>query len=196
MARLIIERPRLHVLVNVVAPDKIAAELLSGKAEIGLGGMESQATHEALSIEALPPRRLYLACRVGHPLAGTRPSLAQVLRYPLVTVVLHGSTADTVPAGSAAEVADRPRNGVSPTIEVTSLDLARHIAARSDALFPGSASMLASDLACGQLVLLDFDAPQLRAQNALVRLRQRTPSPAAQRFLHLLREVEAGWIEA
>ena len=191
VARLINERPKLRVRVTVVAPDKIGAELLSGQHELGLGGRDSQAAHEALSIVPLRAHRLYLACRAGHPLAGKRPTQAQVMSFPLVTVVLHGAAADAVPPGAAAGFEDQPRKGVSPAIEVTSLDLAKRIASQSDALFPGSAAMLRAELSSGELVLLDYDTPQLRAQPALVRLRDRTPSPAALRFLQLLREVEA-----
>ena len=202
VARLINESPGLRVRVTVVSPDEIGAELLSGRHELGLGGFESQLPHEALSVEPLKERRLFLACRPGHPLAGQRPTLAQVLVHPLVTVIMHGRAARAVAPGSNAGTQDARRKGMVPAIEVNSLDTAKRIAHGSDALFPGSATMLAAALHAGDLVTVQFDSPELRATPALVRLRDRTPSPASIRFVELLREVESellateGWLAA
>ena len=191
VARLIDERPGLRVRVTVVGPDEIAGEVLSGRHDLGLGGMEGRTPHDELSVEVLRTRRLYLACRAGHPLAGSRPKLAQVLSYPFVTVLMRGPPARVAATGSGAGSESQQRNGFVPAIEVNSLDTAKRIARQSNALFPGSASMLATELACGQLVTLDFDVPELRAQPGIVRLRNRTLSPAAFRFVELVRAVES-----
>jgi DNA-binding transcriptional LysR family regulator len=182
VARLVNLRPGLRVRVTVVAPDEIQREVLSGRHEIGLGGVESQTVHDELSIVPLRERRLYLACRAGHPLAGSKPTLKQVLGYPLVTVFMHGRTAYVAAMGDGdAGVEDLSRKGFAPAIEVNSLD----------ALFPGSASMLTKEFAHGELVRLDFDGPELRTRSALVRMRNRTPSPAALKFMELVRAVES-----
>ena len=192
VARLVGARPGLRVRVTVVAPDQIQREVLSGRHELGLGGLDSQAPHDERSIVPLRERRLYVACRAAHPLAGSQPTLKQVLGYPLVTVFMHGRTAKVAAMGDGdAGSADLSRNGFAPAIEVNSLDTAKQVTRRSDALFPGSASMLATDFARGELVRLDFDGPELRTQPALIRMRNRTPSPAALKFMELVREVEA-----
>ena len=51
--------------------------------------------------------------------------------------------------------------------------------------------MLATELTCGNLVKLDYDSPALRTQPAIVRLRGRTLSPAALRFVALVRMQES-----
>lgn len=192
VARLVSLRPGLRVRVTVVAPDEIQREVLSGRYEIGLGGIESQFVHDELSIVPLNGRRLYLACRVGHPLAGIKPTLKQVLGYPLVTVFMHGRTARAAAMGDGdAGAEDLSRKGFAPAIEVNSLDTAKQITRRSNALFPGSASMLTTEFAHGELVKLDFDGPDLRTLPALVRMRNRTPSPAALKFMELVRMVES-----
>lgn len=43
---------------------------------------------------------------------------------------------------------------------------------------------------------IDYDAPELRMQSALVQRRHRSLSPAAQRFVQLLHEVESEWVDA
>jgi hypothetical protein len=56
---------------------------------------------------------------------------------------------------------------------------------------PATAAILASDVVAGRLVILDFDAPVLRGSAAIQRLRERTPSPAAQALAQLLRDADA-----
>jgi len=158
VARLINERPKLRVPVNVVAPDNTGTELLSGQHELGPGGLQSRAAHEMLCILPLRTRRLYMVCRSGHPLAGKRPTNQQVMSFPPVTVVIHGAAADAVPHAAAAGFEDQSRQGVSLAVEVISLELADCMAAQSDVLFPGSLTILRPESASGHPVMLDYDA--------------------------------------
>ena len=193
VARLVNQRPGLRVRVTVVGPELIEQEVLSGRHELGLGSVDSQPAHNELSIVPLRERRLVLACRAGHPLAGTRPSVQQVLQYPLVSVFMHGQTARVAATGDGQAGAEDPsRKGFAPAIEVNSIDTAKQVARNSDALFPGSVQMLVREVERGDLVCLDYDSPQLRTRAALVRLRDRTPSPVALKFMEIIRHVEAG----
>ena len=118
--------------------------------------------------------------------------MQQVLGYPRVTVFMHGRTARAAPMGDGeAGAEDLSRKGFAPAIEVNSLDTAKQVTRRSNALFPGSASMLATAFSHGELVRLDYDSPELRTRSALVRMRNRTPSPAALKFMDLVRMVES-----
>jgi DNA-binding transcriptional LysR family regulator len=191
VSRLMTERPGLRIRVSVVDPDGVQGAVLAGDHELGFGGRECLPQHDQLTLEMLRPRRLLLACRPAHPLLRLRPSLAQVLSFPLVTTLLKGSAAATAAAGDAAGVLDSARRAFSPAIEVNSFDAARRIARSSDALFPATPTMLAADLAVEQLATLEFDAPSLRFHPAIVRLRDRTLSPAAHRLLQIVRTIEA-----
>jgi DNA-binding transcriptional LysR family regulator len=182
--------------VTVFGPAEIEREVLSGRFDLGLGGIDSQTPHPDLSITPMRERRLFVAARPGHPLAGTRPTQAQLLRFPFVTVLLQGHQAHAAATGSGAGSADAARKGFVPAIEVNSLDTAKRIAEGSNALFPGSASMLEAHLSSGRLVTLDYDSPTLRTQPAIVCLRQRTLSPAALKFLQWVHEVETELISA
>lgn len=191
VARLLGERPGLRVRVTVVRPDEVGSGVLSRRYEIGLVGGNAQPPHDELSIIPLRRRRLYLACRPNHPLARTKPTLAEVLEYPLVTTQIFGEQARiAIQAGAVDGGAVDRRPRLAPAIEVNSIDAAKRIARESNALLPATASILAAELGSGLLVRLAFDLPVLGAQPALVRLRDRTPSPAALRFLALLRTVE------
>lgn len=67
----------------------------------------------------------------------------------------------------------------------------RQIAAGTDALVPGSVSMLAADVEAGQLVILNASSPRIRTHYAITTLQGSTPSPAALAFIKILRNVEA-----
>jgi DNA-binding transcriptional LysR family regulator len=191
VAQLSNERPGLRIRITQVGPDEISPAVLSREHELGIGGVENQTPHEHLVVEPLKHRRLYLACRPGHPLLAGRPTLAQVLSFPLVTVLLKGRAFTFGAAGVRAGAMDAGRQGFSPAIEVNSFDAAHRIVRMTDALFPATATMLAADLAAGHVATLDFDNAALRATPALVRLKDRTLSPAARRFLAIVQDIEA-----
>ena len=89
-------------------PESIQEEVLSGRHELGMCGIESQPPHDELSIVPMRERRLFLTCRAGHPLAGSRPTLQQVLSYPLVTVFMRGPKARGAFLGDGSAGAGRP----------------------------------------------------------------------------------------
>ncbi|MFN7641664.1 MAG: LysR family transcriptional regulator [Burkholderiales bacterium] len=196
VARLSNERPGLRIRITQVGPDEVSTGVLSREHELGIGGIESQFVHEQLIIEPLKPRRYHLMCRSGHPLLAGRPTLEQVLAFPLVTVLLHGRAAELVARGLRAAYVDADRAGYSPAIEVNSVDAARRIMRRTDALFPATLAMLAPDIEAGHVAAVDFDAPELRGLPAVVRLRERTLTPAALRFLAIVADIEAGLEDA
>jgi DNA-binding transcriptional LysR family regulator len=191
VARLSKERPALRIRINQVGPDEVSAAVLSREHELGFGGFASQFPHEHLRVEPLKQRRLFLACRPGHPLLAGPPSIEQVLSFPMVTVLLHGAAGEVAATGVRAGSMDAGRRGFSPAIEVNSFDAARRIVRQTDALFPATASMLAADLAAGHVATVDFDTPTLRSTPAIVRLSERTLSPAAERFLAIVMLIEA-----
>ena len=194
VARLVNLRPGLRVRVTVVAPDEIAARgaLRSGTRSASAAST-SQFAHEDLSIVPLNERRLYLACRPGHPLAGSKPTLKQVLSYPLVTVFMHGRNGASrrdgrrrapAPKTCRARVLPRPSKSTRWTRPSRSRGAATPC-------FPAVRRCWPTEFSRGELVRLDFDGPELRTRSALVRMRNRTPSPAALKFMELVRKVEA-----
>ena len=190
VASLMNERPGLHIRITQVGPDEVSAAVLSREHELGFGGRDSQTAHEHLRIEPLAPRRLFLACRPGHPLLARPPTLDEVLAYPLITVLLQGPAGAAAATGARAGSVDAARQAFSPAIEVNSFDAARRITRSTDALFPATSTMLAADLEAGHVATLDYDSPLLRSQPAIVRLSDRTLSPSAERFLAIVRDNE------
>jgi DNA-binding transcriptional LysR family regulator len=191
VARLVAAHPKLRVECKVMAPELALAEVLAGRADIGVGTDAMLEPETELEVERFAPQRIHLACRPGHPLLREPGlTLARALQYPLVTTRLSGSDALQVMPGFVPEAA--PRGALPqlvPPIIVNSLAMGRQIASGSDALFPGFTAQLADDLKAGRLVLLEIDAG-LRNAHAAYHRRDRPLAPAGLAFLAKLREVE------
>ena len=99
-------------------------------------------------------------------------------------------------AGDAAGKINPETRDFVPAIHVNSQAIARQIAAGTDAIVPGSASMLADDIRSGRLVTIDFHTPLMRTHYGIVHHRHRTLSPPALAFIECLRSVESEVVAA
>jgi DNA-binding transcriptional LysR family regulator len=79
----------------------------------------------------------------------------------------------------------------APHIEVDELASARTIVLESDALSTATAVQLEPWLRSGHLRVLPFRANWLRLNYGFITLRDRMPSPAAELFMRLVRQIEA-----
>lgn len=198
VARLVAAHPKLRVECTVTDPQDAVAEVLAGRADVGVGSGAGIERDSELVVERFAPLRVHLACRPGHPL--TREpglTLQRALEYPLVATRLRGADAVQVMPGFVPAAV--PRDVVPelvPPIVVNSVAMGRRIAAGSDALCAGFASQLADDVAAGRLVLLDVDDAMLRNAHAAYHRRDRPPAPATLAFLDRLREVERELLQA
>jgi DNA-binding transcriptional LysR family regulator len=191
-ARLISAHPRLRVQVLTASPQWVTSEVLAGRFEVGIADVGSQDADSRLYRQPLGPHRLYLACRPGHPLTRIEKlTLEDVLAFPLASTLLRGGVQTTLAWNGALGSTDSRTGDFTPGILVNSLAMARQIARQSDALFLGTASMIAPEVKAGQLVRLAFRKRAMRTAYSLVYLRDRTVSPAAQAFMDLLLAIEA-----
>jgi DNA-binding transcriptional LysR family regulator len=192
VTRLLSAHPRLKLEVLSANPDEIVQNVLSGRVDVGIVGVQACDETARLVLDPLAGHDLYFACRKGHPLTAVPVlTLSDLLRFPLVAPFFGGAAAGVAAGNDAAGLADANTGLFYPAIHVNSLHLARQIAAQSDALFPGTPAMLAADIAAGRLVQLDFHVPVMRVEYGLIHLADRSLSPAAAAFIAILREVEA-----
>jgi DNA-binding transcriptional LysR family regulator len=193
VARVVSAHPRLRISLTVTDPEQVAEDVLAGRVDVGVASIVGFETEARLVVETLPPLRVYLACRPGHPLTKeTRPSLARALEFPLATTPLRGAQALLASRVGAATVRDDPVvTNFVPQILVNSLAHARQIARDSDALFPCTAALLEDDVAAGVLVRLDCRVPAMQTTHGVLYLRGRTLAPATRMFIETLRAVEA-----
>jgi DNA-binding transcriptional LysR family regulator len=87
--------------------------------------------------------------------------------------------------------ANLPTGVTAPEIRVATFALARRIAMQSDAVGGAVPSQIQDSVVRGELVTLPLDLPWFKTSYGIIRLANRTPSPAATAFMEILREVEA-----
>ena len=190
--------PGIRITFSSADPAQVVNDVLEGRVDLGVADIAGLDKDARLQVHALPARRVFLACRPGHPLTTeSSPTFARALEYPLVTTLLRGSRAAAAATRGAVMTAEGPAaKDYAPQFRVNSMTLARLIARESDALFPGTRELLAEDLAAGRLVTLDTDSPVLRTNPGVFYLRDRTLAPAARVFIELLSAVEEETPEA
>jgi len=193
IGRVAAAHPRLHIECKSVDPSEVVRQVLAERVDVGVANMSGLDREPRLAVEALPPQRVYLACRAGHPLTReAAPTLARALEFPLVTTRLRGEQAAlALHKGRPTTADDVYGADYVPQVLVNSVALARLIAQESDMLVPGTAAMLADDVAAGRLVSLGCSAPAMHTFNGVLYLSERTMSPAARAFIEALRQVEA-----
>jgi DNA-binding transcriptional LysR family regulator len=192
IARISDAHPRLRLQIVIVSPEEVVRMVKDRHCDVGLANSMGLEHEPDLIVEQLPTHDIHLTCRPGHPLTGkTALELEDVLKFPLVSTQLRGDVAAVVGKSSALGNLDPATGLFTPRILVNSLSLARQIAASSDALFAGTALMLANEFAAGRLVRLNFKIPVMRTSYGIIRRRDRTPSPALELFMKVLRQVEA-----
>ena len=173
------QHPEIHVAVDDCAPDQFVARIVSGHVDFGIGSPEQSAG----DVDTRTLRRDHLAVVVarGHPLAGQRRlRWAQLAGHAVITV--------------------RPGYGIRPLIDATasragvSLNVVNEVAFLATALWMadcglGAAIMPSAYTARGAhpgRVVLPLSAPRVSRDVALVTLRGRSLSPAAQRLAQVL----------
>ena len=190
-ARLSAKHPAVRIEIIEGQWREFMPKLLAGQIDIAVAETSVMAAEPRLTIELLPVHTGVAFCRPGHPLAGRRNlKLAEILAYPLVGVRIPPRLSAFLSYGSDVARAD-PRTGdLLPRITTTSFAGAREIVRRSDGVGFAALTQIAEDVRYGRLTTLDFDARDITTAYGIVRLVDRTPSPAALAFMQLLREVE------
>ena len=184
VARLASAYPKLKLRVITGDADMIMREVQAGECDVGLVAASALEDRPKLKLDLLSSYPMYLACRPGHPLAGVaKPSMATIMQFPLVSSLLGPEAAGLLKGFDRAGQTDPDSGMFRPAIHVNTLALARKIARESDALFPGTAGMLAPDLKAGTLVRLDFHHPIMQLTPGLITLKDRSLSPAAKAFM-------------
>ena len=192
IGRMAAAHPKLRIDCRSVHPFEVLRQLLAEEAELGVANVHGLHREVRIAVEPLPSRRVYLSCRPGHPLTRiVNPTLAQALQFPLVTTRLRGEQAALAASRGLGELSGGGVDDFVPPVLVNSVALARVIAQESDMLVPGTAAMLADDLAHGRLVRLNCTAPAMRTNDGMLYLRDRCLSPAARAFIATLRQIGA-----
>jgi DNA-binding transcriptional LysR family regulator len=194
IARLLVAHPGVHIRVDSLNPRDAVAGVLEGRHDVGVVSLLRLRHQPQLIIETLEPHAVHFFCRAGHPLCDREDlDIGQVLQHPLVAGPMTGEIAEFARANGASGAPGTSAGDggeFQPTIQVNSLELARAVVARSDAVMPATLGMVSDDVAQGRLMLLNVALPVVLRPCHFHR-RGRSPSPAAFAFMRMLREADA-----
>jgi DNA-binding transcriptional LysR family regulator len=172
MRRMLHGHPALRVKLSRGPTDSLLVSLRERTLDALVVHVRTLDNDADLDVAPMPALASGFVCRPGHPLLqGPRPSLPQVLAYPVMSTGLSPEIARRVAAA-------RPE-GFALHRESEDIACLLDIAAQSDAVFLGVLASAASLVAAGVLARVpppaDFD---IAAHFAFVTLRGRSESPA------------------
>ena len=192
VGRLIRRHPGLRVDLSVGDWPALINRVLSGEIDLAVAEMSRALDDERLAVEPMRKHQFVFICRPGHPLAGrVGLTLDEVRRYPLVGTAIPARLAQLASANSTGMPSTLPDGVAAPEIRVETVGLVRRIVMESDAIGIAALHQIKSAVALGQLVALPLELPWIKTNYGIIRLANRTPSPAAITFLDVLREVES-----
>jgi DNA-binding transcriptional LysR family regulator len=173
------------------APD-VAADVLSGRCDLGVAELSDVAAFAELETEALRDSQMHVFCRPGHPLTASASfAPEQGFDYPWVN--------SGIPDRMHAFLADGPRRfgyydpatkRIWPRIRVETCAGMIRVVVNSDGLGAAPMFVIADDIAEKRVVALPVEAPWLRLNYGFVWARGRHLSPAALAFMQITRDIE------
>jgi DNA-binding transcriptional LysR family regulator len=190
--RLVRRHPGLMVDLSVGDWTDLIRRVASGELDLAVADTGVALLDDRLVAESLPEHQLSFFCRSGHPLAGSAAlTLEQVRTFPLVGTALPPRFVALAARNNIGYRPNLPAGTSAPEIRVGTFALARRMVMESDAIGGAVPSQIEDAVARGELVTLDLDLPWLKTSYGIIRLANRTPSPAAVTFIDILRHVEA-----
>jgi DNA-binding transcriptional LysR family regulator len=182
------------VLVDLAVGDwpDLYEQLLAEEFEVIVAESSHASQDDRFHIEPLPCHAGFLYARAGHPLA-TRSDLAigDIAAYPIATTVMPRRVLDLVGKTDTLIRPHLPDGAGTMELRVEMPHIARLIVMESDVIGIAVGHQIDADLAAGRLVRLPLQLPWLGTSYGIMRLANRTPSPAASAFIAILREVES-----
>jgi len=192
VGRLVLRHPALMVDLSVADWSELIRRVASGELELAIADTGVAEQDDRLVVESLPRHQLNFFCRAGHPLASRAAlSLEELRQHPLVGTSLPPQMAALAAKNKMGMRANLPSGITAPEIRVDTFALARRIVMESDAVGGAVSSQIQDSVARGELVMLPLELPWLKTNYGIIRLANRTPSPATLAFMESLRDVEA-----
>lgn len=192
VGRLVLRHPALMVDLSVADWSELIRRVASGELELAIADTGVAEQDDRLVVDSLPRHQLNFFCRAGHPLASrVALSLEELRQHPLVGTSLPPQMAALAAKNKMGMRANLPSGITAPEIRVDTFALARRIVMESDAVGGAVSSQIQDSVARGELVMLPLELPWLKTNYGIIRLANRTPSPAALAFMEILRDVEA-----
>jgi DNA-binding transcriptional LysR family regulator len=179
--------PKLRIATEVSHPGALLDALHAEQVDFVVIEQSTVPTAAELEVVRLPAGPGGVYARAGHPLAAGPVSLATLHEAALVSVVFPPDTHERL----RKLLRCKPGEELPFQVESNDFRALTHLVRHADALLLAPARAVREELVeAGRLVALDIpELPEITMQFAIVRLAQRTLSPAAERAVAVIEAV-------
>ena len=192
LPRFVSDHPAVRIRVQIDSIEVLGRALRQRALDLVVGESTILESDESIDVfEPLEPIKAYLFVRAGHPLvAAMDVSLRDVLDYPLVQVSrLPPRVLKPFLEALGASSTTEPSLPI-PAVDCPTISLAVNTVLGSNAVMLVSLGMVRRELALRRVVPVLHEG-WMRSNWAFMKLRHRSPSPAATAFLAALRTAHA-----
>ncbi|HYN77082.1 MAG TPA: LysR family transcriptional regulator [Lamprocystis sp. (in: g-proteobacteria)] len=188
MGEIIQRHPNLRCMVKLSSWRRVVELVRERAVDLGVAEVSTLGTVADLVAEPVGRHALVLYCRRGHPLLA-RPALskADLDAFPLASIRIPPRAASLFPGKGDL---DPDTGDLIPSVEVYELTTARALILASDAFGAAAPVQIEPWLRSGELAVLPYRPPWLTLDYGFIYLRNRTLTPAALRFMAVVREIE------
>jgi len=170
--------PKLRIATEVSHPQALLEALHAERIDFAVVEHSTVPTAAELKVQRLPAESGGMFVRAGHPLAGRAVSLQTLREAALASVVFPPETHERL----RKLLRCKPGQELPFQVESNDFRALTHLAKHADAVLLAPARAVREELEAGRLIPLDVpEMPEVPMQFAIVRLAQRTLSPAAER---------------
>lgn len=183
--------PRLRIEVTITDLRDIVAAVISRSLDLAVIELSLVDGETRIATEALPQHPGHFYCRAGHPLAAEKSlTIERILAYPFAGTRMPRRVAESFLQLAKAGAIDPESGDYLPPVKVDSIRVAKDVVMRSDAVGAAPLSLIATEVAAGQLLALALRLPWMSTGYGFVYLRDRLLSPAAEAFMAEVRRIE------
>ncbi len=188
MGELIQRHPQVRCQLTLSSWREVAERVLARSVDLGVAESSDLTTVESLRIEPIGHHEMVFYCRCGHSLLDRETvEKTDLNAFPLASIRVPPRGMGLVPGKSELDV---ETGDLIPHIEVDDVASARAIIRVSDAFGMATPLQIEPWLRSGELCVLPYKAPWLKLDYGFIYLRNRMLSPAVERFMKIVREIE------
>lgn len=177
--------PTAEVHVSTCEWWEFVPRLLDQSIELAIGEIAPDVSrHSEVVALPLPARPIRFFCRSGHPLTQVeKPTMAEIGQYPMASTKLPLRASEHFAGTRALGRLSETGMYFEPQISCQTFDFCLKIIRSSDNIGIAPLAQLAKIAGNSEFAIIPFDAPSLRTNYGIMRLRDRSLSPSATAFL-------------
>ena len=182
--------PGVNIHIELGRFTELVEHLNSGEIDLLIGETSTLVPVENYKIVPLKRRTAIYCCRVNHPiLKFKRIDYNNISKYPFVTCQLPQRFLPHIKK-LGEEVRIDKQTFVYSNIVCDSFSICKQISIQSDAICLIPEGLITSEMENGELCTIDYKHEQITTQAGIVHLASRDPSPAMERYIEIVRELD------